>query len=121
MAGLVTDIFTTTFEYLQLGTGRIDEIHVIVPIGDGRFELATGYVPSYYEFWRSSGEPRLTDEEWRAILDDSDSSPLPLRPRWTSSFLVSDHISTERSCGCEPERRASGGSRRIGLHLTPCC
>jgi hypothetical protein len=84
-AGLVTDIFTTSFDYLQLGTGDIQPIFVIVPIGDGRFELAVGQVASYYEFWRSTSEPRLTDEEWRAWL--AADAPLPPRPRWASSFL----------------------------------
>jgi hypothetical protein len=94
-AALVTDIFTTSFEYLQLATGRIDTIHVVVPIGDGRFELATGYVPSYYEFWRPSTEPRLTNEEWRSILNDWETDRTPLRPRWTSSFLISERIADE--------------------------
>ncbi len=85
-AGLVTDIFTTSFDYLQLGTGDIQPIYVIVPIGDGRFELAVGQVASYYEFWRSTSEPRLTDEEWRAWL--SNDEPLPDRPEWTDAFLV---------------------------------
>ena len=88
-AGLVTDIFTTSFEYLQLGTGGVDPIYVLVPLGDGRFEVAIGFVPSYYEFWRASSEPRLTDEEWRAIVSEGAT---PLRPQWTNSFLVSDHI-----------------------------
>ena len=90
-AALVTDVFTTTFDYLQLGTGNVDTIYVIVPLGDGRFELAVGRVASYYEFWRSATEPRLTDEEWRAILD---SGPPP-RPRWTADFLVDAEIATE--------------------------
>jgi hypothetical protein len=91
-AGLVTDIFTTSFEYLQLGTGGIDTVYVIVPIGDGRFELAVGMVPSYYEFWRPSTEPRLTDEEWRMMVSAFET---PLRPQWTEPFLVSDEISDE--------------------------
>ncbi len=88
-AGLVTDVFTTSFEYLQLGTGDIDTIYVIVPLGDGRFELAVGQTASYYEFWRSSSEPRLTDEEWRMLLAQGE---IPERPQWTEPFLVSAHI-----------------------------
>jgi hypothetical protein len=93
-AGLVTDIFTTSFDYLQLGTGDIEPLYVIVPLGDGRFELAVGMVASYYEFWRSSTEPRLADEEWRAILDGwaTDGVQPPPRPRWTASFLVDADI-----------------------------
>lgn len=90
-AALVTDVFTTSFDYLQLGTGSIDTMYVIVPLGDGRFELATGLVASYYEFWRAASEPRLTDEEWRAILDEGP----PPRPRWTAGFLVNAEIATE--------------------------
>ncbi|HEX4983253.1 MAG TPA: DUF3160 domain-containing protein, partial [Ilumatobacteraceae bacterium] len=91
-AGLVTDIFTTSFDYLQLGTGGVDNVYVVVPLGDGRFERATGVVASYYEFWRATDEPRLTDEEWRAMLDERE---LPLRPRWTEAFVVEAEIATE--------------------------
>ncbi len=88
-AALVTDIFTTSFDYLQLGTGGVDTIYVIVPLGDGRFELAEGQVFSYYEFWRSSDEPRLTDEEWRMLVRERTTPP---RPRWTASFLFGAQI-----------------------------
>ena len=84
-AGLVTDVFTTSFEHLQLGTGNPEAIFVIVPLGDGRFELAQGAVMSYYEFWMSNDTPRLTDEEWRAMLVDDD---LPPRPQWVDPFVV---------------------------------
>ncbi len=88
-AALVTDIFTTSFDYLQLGTGGVDTIHVIVPLGDGRFEVAQGFVFSYYEFWRPATEPRLTDEEWRMIVSERLAPP---RPMWTTSFLVGTEI-----------------------------
>lgn len=91
-AGLVTDIFTSSFDYLQLGTGAIDTIYVVVPLGDGRFELAVGGVASYYEFWRSTAELRLTDEEWRAMLAEGEQ-PVA-RPAWTAPFLVGAEIST---------------------------
>ena len=85
----MTDVFTTSFARLQLATGRIDEIDVIVPLGDGRFELAVGFVPSYYEFWHPASELRFTDEEWHALLLDWDAE-LPLRPSWTASMLATD-------------------------------
>ena len=95
-AGLVTDVFTSSLEYLQLGTGGVDTVYVIVPIGDGRFELAVGQVASYYEFWRDGTEPRLTDEEWRAIVTEGDQGgPMPQRPRWVAPFLVGGDVATE--------------------------
>ena len=95
-AGLVTDVFTASFEYLQLGTGDVDTIYVVVPIGDGRFELAVGQVASYYEFWREGTAPRLTDEEWRTIVTDGQSGgPMPQRPRWVDPFLVGGDVATE--------------------------
>ncbi len=95
-AGLVTDVFTSSFEYLQLGIGGVDTVYVIVPIGDGRFELAVGQVASYYEFWRDGGAPRLTDEEWRSMVTEADQGrPLPQRPRWVAPFLVGGDVATE--------------------------
>lgn len=95
-AGLVTDVFTASFEYLQLGTGDVDTIYVVVPIGDGRFELAVGQVASYYEFWREGTAPRLTDEEWRSIVTDGQSGgAMPQRPRWVDPFLVGGDVATE--------------------------
>jgi len=96
-AGLVTDVFTASFEYLQLGTGGVDEIYVIVPIADGRFELAVGQVASYYEFWRDTAQPRLTDEEWRAMVTAAQQTdgPMPQRPQWVDVFLVGGDVATE--------------------------
>ncbi len=77
---LVADVFLDPFadEVLELGTGPLDTIHVLVPDDDGRFRVATGVVYSYYEFWGPRAE-RLTDEEWwdRIIAGD-----LPDRPQW---------------------------------------
>lgn len=95
-SGLVTDVFTTSFEHLQLGTGDVETIHVIVPLGDGRFELAQGAVFSYYEFWMSNDTPRLTDEEWRGMLNEAYAGvELPLRPQWVEPFVVGDDVATE--------------------------
>jgi hypothetical protein len=91
-AGLVTDVFTTSFEHLQLGTGDVEPILVVVPLGDGRFELAEGAVFSYYEFWMSNDTPRLTDEEWRSMLNEDD---LPPRPQWIEPIIVGAEIASE--------------------------
>jgi hypothetical protein len=83
-SAIVADIFRTTLKILELGTGRIDRIWVLVPNDDGVFQIAQGGVYSYYEFWRDAGEGRLTDEEWRAMLDRGDAPP---RPAWQQVFL----------------------------------
>ena len=73
---------------LEAGVGRIHPIYVVVPIlqADGTYfwQIARGGVFSYYEFtW--PGSDRLTDESWRAMLDNGTA---PDVPGWTSSFRV---------------------------------
>jgi hypothetical protein len=77
---LVADVFLDPFadEVLELGTGPPDTIHVLVPDDDGGFEVATGVVYSYFEFWGPRSE-RLTDEEWWDTIIAGD---LPDRPQW---------------------------------------
>ena len=69
---------------LEIGTGRIDRIYVLVPDNSGRFQVAVGGVYSYYEFTTPPGE-RLTDEAWRGLLD---AGKAPARPAWEEAFLV---------------------------------
>lgn len=83
-AAIVADIFRTSLAYLEIGTGRIDTIYVLVPNDEGQFQVARGSVYSYYEFWRPEDEGRLTDEEWRALLDAGNA---PARPDWQAAFL----------------------------------
>ena len=95
---LVADIYRSSGAYLELATGFVDTIYVIVPIADGRFELAEGAVYSYYEFRRPSSELRLTDEEWRSMLASSaragGSMPVQ-RPSWEAPFLVGTKVAGE--------------------------
>ena len=67
-AALVADIFRSSFEVLELGTGRPNLMLVLVPTDDGIFQVASGAVYAYHEFWVPA-DNRLTDEEWRAMLD----------------------------------------------------
>ncbi|MDH3306121.1 MAG: DUF3160 domain-containing protein [Acidimicrobiia bacterium] len=67
-SALIADIFRSTFEVLEIGTGRIDRIFVIVPNDEGIFQVAVGAAYSYYEFWVPAID-RLTDEQWRARLE----------------------------------------------------
>jgi hypothetical protein len=77
-SALIADIMRTTYHILEIGTGNVDSLYVLVPADDGRFQIAKGGVYSYYEFWRSADQGRLTDEEWWALLG---SNP-PERPDW---------------------------------------
>ena len=69
---------------LEEAIGRIFEIYVVVPDGEGGLQVAVGGVYSYYEFpWPMSD--RLTDEKWHEMIRDG---KLPERPEWTKSFIV---------------------------------
>jgi len=75
---------------LEEGVGRIDEIHVVVPVvdddGSVYLQVAKGGVFSYYEFpWPA--DDRLTDEAWREMLDASEA---PDRPEWIESFWTAE-------------------------------
>jgi len=83
-SALVADIMRTTYHILEIGTGGFDTLFVLVPDDTGRFQIAKGAVYSYYEFWRDAGEGRLTDEEWRQLLD---SDP-PERPSWQAPLFA---------------------------------
>jgi len=82
---IIADIFLDPFadEVLEVGTGPLDTIHVLVPDDAGEFQVATGAVYSYYEFWGPRSE-RLTDEEWR---DRIVADELPERPSWWTDEL----------------------------------
>ncbi len=84
MAALVADILRNPDAVLELGTGYIDTLLVVVPDAAGGFEIAKGGVYSYYEFWREEGD-RLTDEQWRALLTAGEAPP---RPSWQEVFLA---------------------------------
>jgi len=73
---------------LEVAVGRVNDLHVVVPLieddGSIRLEVAKGGIFSYYEFpWPA--EDRLTDEKWRALLDDNAA---PEQPEWISSFFT---------------------------------
>lgn len=78
VADIARGIFSDKDEVLEIGTGRIDRIFVIVPDDAGDFYVASGGVYSYYEFpWPSAG--RLNDEQWLEMLK---SGEVPDRPAW---------------------------------------
>ncbi len=80
---------------LEEAVGRINEIYVVVPLitADGTIQLqvAKGGVFAYYEFpWPA--DDRLTDEKWRAMLDDGTAPPLP---EWTGNFFIPETENAE--------------------------
>ncbi|HEX9122300.1 MAG TPA: DUF3160 domain-containing protein [Actinomycetota bacterium] len=77
-AAIVADISSSPEGVVEVGTGRIDRILVLVPNDDGVFQVALGGVYSYYEFVTDPGQ-RLTDELWRQMLDQGKA---PARPSW---------------------------------------
>jgi hypothetical protein len=67
----------------EIGTGYVDRIYVLVPDDEGRFQIATGGVYSYYEFLQPVAE-RLDDETWRQMLADEEA---PDRPAWEAPIF----------------------------------
>jgi hypothetical protein len=72
-------------QVLEVGTGYVDRILVVVPIGD-RSYVAQGGIFSYYEFPVGRDE-RLTDDEWRERLAGEPPPPLPA---WSANFVLED-------------------------------
>ena len=91
-AALVTDVATDpNGSCLELGTGRANELYVIVSV-DGSPRVARGSVYSFYQFsWPLSD--RMTDTQWREILHSSWSGDGVLSngiapEDWTAGFTV---------------------------------
>jgi hypothetical protein len=73
---------------LEEGVGRVNPIYAVVPIvetdGSSYLQVAKGGVFSQYEFpWPAND--RLTDEKWRAMLDEGQPPPLA---DWMGSFYT---------------------------------
>jgi hypothetical protein len=81
---VVADLGSSPKGVLEVATGRVDRIYVLVPDDDGTFEVALGGVYSYYEFTNPPGQ-RLDDTAWRALLDKGTQ---PARPAWEGSFMA---------------------------------
>ena len=82
-AALVTDIATDgdSGEVLQIGTGKVSPIYVVVPIG-GELHLTKGAVFSFYQF-RQPMSNRLTDSAWRDAVSSEAVSGVE---DWTRDF-----------------------------------
>lgn len=66
-AAIVTDVATDpNGSVLEIGTGEISTLYVIVPVA-GQLRVCSGPVYSFYQFSQPLSE-RLTDQAWRAML-----------------------------------------------------
>ena len=66
-SAIVTDIATDpNGQVLEIATGNVSEIYVLVPI-DGELHLCTGAVFSFYQFPHPLSD-RLTDSSWRQMM-----------------------------------------------------
>jgi len=74
---------TNSNQVLEEGVGYVDLIVVAYKVPDGRIIAGAGPVFSYYEF-KHPMDNRLTDEQWKTMLEDGEE---PERPDWTSSFI----------------------------------
>jgi hypothetical protein len=82
---IVADVHTDANSRMVLeeGVGYVDMIVVAYRLPDGRILCGAGPVMTYNEFLQPMAE-RLTDEQWRTMLE---TSP-PSRPAWTASFVA---------------------------------
>lgn len=93
-SALIADIARTVDWVLEVGTGGADVVYLLVPDDEGVFQVATGAVYSYHEFWN---DIRLTDAEWQDMLSmgEAPSRLVPLRlpdgrmrPAWLRAILT---------------------------------
>lgn len=70
---------------LQVGTGKVFDIFVIVTV-NGKQKLARGGVYSYYEFMKPATE-RLIPSAWRELISNTLNSLPPDLPKWTNNFI----------------------------------
>ncbi len=84
-AAIIADVATDpNGQVLEVGTGKISYIYVVLPPLDGKMRIARGGVYSYHEFsWPMSD--RLTDKKWLEMLN---SGQAPALPDWTAPFVA---------------------------------
>ena len=85
----IADVFTNA-EYgvcLEVGVSLPYKIYVALNDHSGK-RIATGYVPSYNEFYQQLSNGRLTDEEWKKIVEETDDMS-SYRPEWIKGCVLS--------------------------------
>lgn len=86
-APLVVDVASGGDSCLELATGRVRTMYVIVPV-DGALRVASGPVFSFYQFGWPAAD-RLTDVAWRELLQNSWITPTEetTPEHWTLDYL----------------------------------
>ena len=81
---MIADVHTegNTEKVLEEGVGFIKTLVVAYKLPQGNIVVGVGPVFSYYEFKQPMSK-RLTDEEWREMLE---SGNFPPEPEWTKNF-----------------------------------
>jgi len=81
---MIADVHTegNTEKVLEEGVGFIKTLVVAYKLPQGHIVVGVGPVFSYYEFKQPMSK-RLTDEEWRKMLE---SGNFPPEPEWTKNF-----------------------------------
>jgi hypothetical protein len=86
-------------QVIEIGTGYIDRLYVIVPDDDGTFRVARGGVFSYYEFpWPTPD--RLNDTTWRKMLAHDEA---PSRPTWTAPLFPASGVGSGGTAAPTPQ------------------
>ncbi len=89
-AGVVVDVASGNGSCLELGTGKVAYIYVLVPI-NGELHLTRGAVYTFYQFEQPSSN-RLTDSQWRSMMGlgstSSTSSSAPSLEEWMSGLVI---------------------------------
>ena len=82
---IIADVHTdtNTNKVLEEGVGYVDLIIVAYKVPDGRIIAGAGPVFSYYEF-KHPIDDRLTDEQWKDMLQNGEE---PDSPDWINSFV----------------------------------
>lgn len=82
-AAIVVDVHTdpNTVQVLEEGLGKFNALVVVYKDADGNLYAAAGPVYNYFEFAQPMSH-RLTDEEWREMLETNPPDP----PEWTNYF-----------------------------------
>jgi hypothetical protein len=90
---VIADVFTDVMKNMSIleeGVGYPYAVYVLCDI-EGEVILTQGAGFSYYEFERSFDAGRLTDEEWRILLNQSE----PALPEWTDHFISGHDTATD--------------------------
>lgn len=83
---IIADVFTepNSNMVLEIGTGYFDKILVVYKTPDEELYISVGATMSYYEFYWPQTD-RLTDDQWRKMIEENRQPP---QPEWVRYFKV---------------------------------